>query len=97
MRIESKEQARTRGFLSPDRAEALTLALCRPPQKFEYYTSNNPPAGFRSPSPDSQGYSYSAELDDDDLPPNVRRIRSRFDGFAPSGIARYLRRHRGGF
>ena len=38
LRIESKEQARTRGVPSPDRAEALMLALCKPQQKFEYYS-----------------------------------------------------------
>ncbi len=36
MKIESKEKARERGILSPDRADALVLALCRPYQKFEF-------------------------------------------------------------
>ena len=36
MKIESKEKARARGVPSPDRAEALMLALCKPPQKYEY-------------------------------------------------------------
>ncbi len=38
MKIESKEDARKRGVPSPDRAEALMLALCRPPQKMEFYS-----------------------------------------------------------
>src|SRR5258708_17559324 len=38
MKIESKEDARKRGVPSPDRAEALMLALCKPPQKFEFYS-----------------------------------------------------------
>ncbi len=36
MVIESKEKMRARGIRSPDRAEALMLALSRPPQKYEY-------------------------------------------------------------
>lgn len=36
IQIESKEIARARGVPSPDRAEALMLALCRPPQKIEW-------------------------------------------------------------
>ena len=38
MKLESKEQARARGVRSPDRADALMLALCKPRQKFEYYS-----------------------------------------------------------
>ena len=37
MKIESKEDARKRGVPSPDRAEALMLALGRPPSVFEFY------------------------------------------------------------
>ncbi|MGO9057290.1 MAG: hypothetical protein ACLQU2_07880 [Candidatus Binataceae bacterium] len=37
MKIESKEQARARGVPSPDRAEALMLALGEPPVSFGYY------------------------------------------------------------
>ena len=37
MKIESKEKARERGVLSPDRAEALMLALGKPRQKMEVY------------------------------------------------------------
>jgi hypothetical protein len=36
IQIESKESARMRGVPSPDRAEALMLALCKPPQKIEF-------------------------------------------------------------
>jgi hypothetical protein len=38
MKIESKESARQRGVRSPDRAEALMLALCKPPVTYEYFT-----------------------------------------------------------
>ena len=37
MKIESKEKARERGIPSPDRAEALILALGQPHQKMEVY------------------------------------------------------------
>ncbi len=43
MRIESKENTRARGALSPDRAEALMLALCKPPQKYEFYSVRDLP------------------------------------------------------
>jgi phage terminase large subunit len=43
MKLESKEQARARGVRSPDRAEALMLALCKPPQKFEFYSVRDLP------------------------------------------------------
>lgn len=36
IKIESKESARARGVPSPDRAEALMLALAKPPQKIEW-------------------------------------------------------------
>jgi hypothetical protein len=36
MKIEPKEKARARGVPSPDRAEALMLALFKPPQRYEY-------------------------------------------------------------
>lgn len=36
MKIESKEKARERGARSPDRAEALMLALCKPPPEYAY-------------------------------------------------------------
>jgi len=38
MKIEPKEEARARGVDSPDRAEALMLALGKPYEKFEFYT-----------------------------------------------------------
>jgi hypothetical protein len=58
MKIESKEDARKRGVPSPDRAEALMLALCKPPQKFEYYSVHDLPR-LRSRSgeyPDDEDY-----------------------------------------
>lgn len=41
IKIESKESARARGVASPDRAEALMLALCRPPLKIEWMSIRN--------------------------------------------------------
>ncbi len=41
MKIESKEQARARGVPSPDRAEALMLALGQPPSVFEFYSTRD--------------------------------------------------------
>lgn len=38
IKIESKESARARGIPSPDRADALVLALCKPPQRIEWYS-----------------------------------------------------------
>ena len=38
MKIESKEKARERGVPSPDRADALMLALCKSYQKIEFYS-----------------------------------------------------------
>jgi hypothetical protein len=50
LRIESKEQARARGVLSPDRAEALMLALCKPPPKHgQEYTCRTNPSLIRAP------------------------------------------------
>ena len=87
MKIESKEQARARGVPSPDRAEALMLALCRPPQVYEYYSLRNPPG--------SDQRLYGDPFDDDD---DYRPLRSRgFDAFCPGGLARYFSTHRGGF
>ncbi len=45
IQIESKQRARERGVLSPDRAEALMLALGKPCEPYAYYTINNPPVG----------------------------------------------------
>jgi phage terminase large subunit len=44
LKLESKEQARARGVPSPDRAEALMLALCKPPQKIEYRSARDLPS-----------------------------------------------------
>jgi phage terminase large subunit len=38
IKIEAKEKARERGVPSPDRADALMLALCKPYQKFEFHS-----------------------------------------------------------
>jgi hypothetical protein len=71
MKIESKEDARKRGVRSPDRADALMLALSRPYQKMEYI----PVRSFRpcrNPA-DRPGY-------DDDVPESLRRQLDRIMG-----------------
>jgi len=83
IKIESKEKARARGVPSPDRAEALMLALCKPPQKIEYYTVGDLPRLQR----EAGGPPYHPE----DYP----SPRGRFDALAPGSLARDLRRHRG--
>jgi hypothetical protein len=86
IKIESKESARARGVPSPDRAEALMLAVCSPPQKFEYYPARNPPG------PPQRLVRDLADDDDDDY----RIPRSRLlDAWAPGRLAPFLRR-RGG-
>jgi len=47
MKIESKEKARERGVVSPDRAEALMLALGEPPQVMEWTSIRQLPAQSR--------------------------------------------------
>ncbi len=84
MKIESKQQARARGVPSPDRAEALMLALCKPPQRMEYYSARNPPGSDQRVVRDPLG-------DDDDDDYRAPRNR-RWDACAPGSIARYLRR-----
>jgi hypothetical protein len=73
IKIESKESARARGMPSPDRAEALMPALCKPPQKFEWYSIRDLPrrhAAARSSA--AYDWSYPAhgfgfrEVDDDE-------------------------------
>jgi hypothetical protein len=83
VKIESKESARARGVPSPDRAEALMLALCKPPQKIDFYLSSDL-ARLRSgnkASPDYDwrypargfGFSERGEDDGDDDQPRPRR------------------------
>ena len=81
MKIESKEKARERGVPSPDRADALMLALCKPHQKFEYHSVRDLPR-LRA--------SLGEDADDEDSPP-LRR-RGRWDAFAPGSLARHSRR-----
>jgi hypothetical protein len=42
IKIESKEKARERGAPSPDRAEALMLALCKAPPEYDYIPARKP-------------------------------------------------------
>jgi hypothetical protein len=85
MKIESKEDARKRGVPSPDRAEALMLALCKPPQKFEYYSVRDLPR-LKS--------NFDKRHDDDDDSP-LRSRRGFWDAFAKGGLARQF--GRGGY
>ncbi len=79
MMIESKEKSRARGVLSPDRAEALMLALGKPHQRFEYYSVRDLPR-LRSRTMDD-------DVDDADRPnrstnwgPFVGKLRFRNSG-----------------
>jgi hypothetical protein len=86
IKIESKERARERGVLSPDRAEALMLALCKPPRKYEYYSARD--------LPQIQSDSGERPNHDDDL--DRRPLRSRrFDALVSGGLAGYFRGHPG--
>ena len=84
MKIESKEDARKRGVPSPDRAEALMLALCKPPQKFECYTVDDLPR-LRSQRGD--------DFDEDDL----HGRRGSWDSWASGSLASYFRKHPGAY
>ena len=96
MKIESKEQARARGVPSPDRAEALMLALAKPPIKYEYHSIRDLPH-LHQTSQDigSRGSFWVPDHDDDD--DHRVRTRSAWDAWAPGGLARDLRRGRGGW
>ncbi|MGH7780588.1 MAG: hypothetical protein ACREQR_12255 [Candidatus Binataceae bacterium] len=87
LKIESKESARARGVPSPDRAEALMLALCKSPQKIEYYSARNPPGSDQR----LVGDPFADDYDDDYRSPRTHR----WDGWAPASIARSLGRNRG--
>jgi hypothetical protein len=86
MKIESKEQARARGVLSPDRAEALMLAMGKPPWKFEYYAVRDLYRAEQRLSGDRFGEDY-----DDD----PHRGNSRWEAWASGSLASYFARHRG--
>jgi hypothetical protein len=83
IKIESKERARERGVQSPDRAEALMLALGEPPPVFEYQSiynlrrSGSPMSGPRSSdnSPWPTGFVERPDRDLEDRPffPKSRR------------------------
>jgi hypothetical protein len=87
MKLESKEQARARGVRSPDRADALMLALCKPRQKFEYYTARDL-RHWTSGRSDASNISITEHprgfrelpYDDDDSPYRSRASR-RWDAF----------------
>jgi len=84
--IESKEQARKRGLPSPDRADALMLAIGKPPPEYKFY-----------PIPDRQqtrSRSFERPNHDDDL--DRRHFRGRnWDAYASGSLTRYFRRNPG--
>lgn len=84
MKIESKEDARKRGVPSPDRADALMLALCKPPQKLEFYSIYDLPR-LRA--------RLGEDPDDDDNP--LRSRRGFWDAWAKGSLARKF--GRGGY
>lgn len=71
MEIESKEKARECGASSPDRAEALMLALCKPPPECGYRSARDLPRQRpRGADTETGGLLYSMgfkEIGDDDL------------------------------
>jgi hypothetical protein len=82
-KIESKENARQRGVRSPDRADALMLALSKPPQKFEYFSARNSSAVKGAPFGDD-------DYDPDDYIDNTQRgWRAEF---APGRLSRFFRK-----
>jgi hypothetical protein len=72
-KIESKEKARARGVSSPDRADALMLALCRPYQKFEFQSiRDHQQRRSKSAGPDPRanpywGFEEVSDDNEDDL------------------------------
>ena len=76
IKIESKEKARERGVPSPDRAEALMLALCKPPQTFEYYSVRDLP--YLSSGPDAARRARNAA---EDRPRGALRGRRFWDSY----------------
>jgi len=83
MKIESKEDARKRGVSSPDRAEALMLALCKPPQKMEFYSVRDLPR-MRSAT---TGQRYYPE---DHPSPSSRRWKGLVGGFNRRDLDKYF-------
>jgi phage terminase large subunit len=87
IRIEPKERARQRGVPSPDRAEALMLALCKPPRRYESYSIRDP-RRLRSRAaedlsyadqPPHFGFTEVPDSDDDNKPVRPRRWRRGFE------------------
>jgi hypothetical protein len=89
MKIESKERARERGVPSPDRAEALMLALGKPRQKMEVFFPRDLPylraraSEGSSPDPGHPywGFREIPYTDDDDNRVRVRRWPRGWESF----------------
>ena len=87
LKIESKENARSRGVPSPDRADALMLALGRLPWKVEILTSRDLPRRGSE--------SFGLRDDDDDDMDLTTSPRSRWDAWAPGRLSQHLRNKTG--
>lgn len=102
LKIESKESARARGVPSPDRADALMLALCRPPWKMEILTIRDlHKSEANSPRPHDRllpifGFEeIGDDQGDGDNMGLTMNPPSRWDVYAPRSLARWIRRNRG--
>lgn len=101
LKIESKESARSRGIPSPDRADALMLAVGKPPWKMEILTTRDlhqSESNFAQPYHRSNPFFGFDEIeydDSDDIRGLTMSPRSRWDSFAPGSLARMLRRKPG--
>ena len=100
LKIESKENARSRGVPSPDRADALMLALGRPPWKLEILTTrdlhkseSNSTSSYRRSNP----FFGFDEIEDDDGDDTGLTMSppSRWDTVARGSLARMLRKKPG--
>jgi phage terminase large subunit len=82
IKIESKESARARGIPSPDRAEALMLALCKPPQKYEWYSIRDLPrlrsGSAQRPGDQCGGLAYTGFREVPHDPAEDRPLRRRW-------------------
>jgi phage terminase large subunit len=89
IKIESKERARGRGEPSPDRAEGLMLAVCKPPREYGYIPA--PPQQHQT-DPSEGGPELADFLSD--FPSRTGRGRL-FGGLRQGALGRSLRRNPG--
>jgi len=80
IRIEPKERARQGGVHSPDRAEALMLALCKPPRRYESYSIRDLPRLRSSAAEDlsvAERHPYFGFTEVPDGDAELKRVRPR--------------------